>query len=58
MLKLRKLRCSFCGKNEDKVLKLVAGRRGFICDECASIAHDIMSRPPDNLPKESRGTKS
>jgi ClpX C4-type zinc finger protein len=39
----RKLKCSFCGKSELQVAKLVAGRRGYICDVCAAEAHRIMS---------------
>jgi len=51
----RKLRCSFCGKDETQVTKLVAGGKknilrlpAYICDECVSIAYDIMSstEPP------------
>jgi hypothetical protein len=29
-----KLRCSFCGKSEDEVARLVAGASAHICDEC------------------------
>lgn len=39
----RKLKCSFCRKSEVQVAKLVAGRRGYICDVCAAEAHRIMS---------------
>lgn len=36
-------RCSFCGKPESKVRKLIAGTSGvFICDECIDICNDIM----------------
>jgi ATP-dependent protease Clp ATPase subunit len=45
MIKLKRLRCSFCGKDENHVLKLVAGRRGYICDRCAAIANEIMTGP-------------
>ena len=43
-----KLKCSFCGKSAAQVAKLVAGRRGYICDICAAEAHRIMSEwePP------------
>ena len=43
MLKLRKLHCSFCGKNENEVAKLVAGPRVYICDSCVTIASRIIS---------------
>jgi len=36
------LRCSFCGKSEDKVQKLVAGPHVYICDECVGVAARIM----------------
>ena len=36
MLFERKLKCSFCGKSAAQVAKLVAGRRGYICDVCAA----------------------
>lgn len=40
---LKHLKCSFCGKAAAQVSKLVAGRRGYICDACAAEAHRIMS---------------
>lgn len=43
MLLRRKLKCSFCAKSAARVSKLVAGRRGYICDVCAAEAHRIMS---------------
>lgn len=45
MVKLRRLRCSFCGKNETEVLKLVAGPRVYICDGCVAIASRMMNDP-------------
>ncbi len=42
MIRLRKLRCSFCRRNETEVLKLVAGPRVYICDECVAVAGRIM----------------
>ena len=38
----RKLACSFCGKGEADVAKLVAGPRVYICDQCAAEAIRIM----------------
>jgi len=35
--------CSFCGKDQNKVRKMVAGPGGvFICDECVELCSDIM----------------
>ena len=36
------LRCSFCGKSEDDVQKLVAGPQVYICDECVGVAARLM----------------
>ncbi len=38
----RLLSCSFCGKNEHQVKKLVAGPATHICDECVAIAARLM----------------
>jgi hypothetical protein len=43
----RKLRCSFCGKDESQVAKLVAGAKAYICDECVAEARRIMDAHPD-----------
>ena len=37
------LLCSFCGKNQDEVAKLVAGPSVYICDECIELCNDILS---------------
>ncbi len=36
------LRCSFCGKNQEEVKKLIAGPNVYICDECVELCNDIM----------------
>ena len=45
----RKLACSFCGKSDADVAKLVAGPRVFICDVCAAQVIRIMEAS-DNQP--------
>lgn len=55
------LKCSFCGKNQDQVRKLIAGPGVYICDECIELCNEIiedeLSRSSDdplrfrNLPK-------
>jgi ATP-dependent Clp protease ATP-binding subunit ClpX len=52
MIKLRRLRCSFCKKNETEVLKLVAGPGVYICDECVAVASRMMGddSPDDSQP--------
>ncbi len=37
-----KLRCSFCGKNQDEVRRLIAGPTVYICDECIDLCNDII----------------
>ncbi|MCW8886420.1 MAG: ATP-dependent Clp protease ATP-binding subunit ClpX [Motiliproteus sp.] len=53
------LYCSFCGKSQDEVRKLIAGPSVFICDECVDLCNDIISEevqesvgqePEDKLP--------
>ena len=37
------VRCSFCGKTQNQVHKLIAGPNGaFICDECVDICTEII----------------
>ena len=38
-----KVRCSFCGKPQEQVRKLIAGPNGaYICDECVDICSEII----------------
>lgn len=46
MIKPRQLRCSFCGKKDAEVSKLVAGPRVYICDVCVAVASRIMADGP------------
>ena len=41
------LRCSFCGKHQDQVKKLVAGAKALICNECVRVAQQVMQEAPD-----------
>lgn len=36
------LYCSFCGKNQHEVRKLIAGPSVYVCDECVNLCNDIM----------------
>ncbi|MEF3193730.1 MAG: ATP-dependent Clp protease ATP-binding subunit ClpX [Halothiobacillaceae bacterium] len=36
------LYCSFCGKSQDEVRKLIAGPSVYICDECVELCNDIL----------------
>ena len=37
------LTCSFCGKSQDEVKKLIAGPSVYICDECVDLCNDILA---------------
>ncbi|MBR6501626.1 MAG: ATP-dependent Clp protease ATP-binding subunit ClpX [Firmicutes bacterium] len=39
----KQLRCSFCGKPQDQVRRLVAGPNVYICDECIELCQEIIS---------------
>ena len=37
------LHCSFCGKGQQEVKKLIAGPSVYICDECIQLCNDIIA---------------
>jgi ATP-dependent protease Clp ATPase subunit len=39
------LTCSFCGKSQKQVKKLIAGPGAYICDGCVSRAHAVIAEP-------------
>ena len=41
------LYCSFCGKSQHEVRKLIAGPSVFICDECVELCNDIIREELD-----------
>ena len=45
------LYCSFCGKSQHEVKKLIAGPSVFICDECIDLCTDIIQEELAKLPK-------
>ena len=47
------LRCSFCGRTQDEVNKLIAGPGVYICDECVALCEDILSEDKVALKKKS-----
>ncbi len=46
------LLCSFCGKNQSDVKKLIAGPSVFICDECVDLCNDIIKEESTQEKKE------
>ena len=49
------LYCSFCGKSQHEVKKLIAGPSVFICDECIELCNDIIR---DEVPVEAGDTRA
>ena len=50
------LYCSFCGKSQHEVRKLIAGPSVFICDECVELCNDIIREEmQENAPESARG---
>jgi len=50
------LYCSFCGKSQHEVRKLIAGPSVFVCDECITLCNDIMREEIQN--EAAKGDKS
>ena len=51
------LYCSFCGKSQHEVRKLIAGPSVFICDECVDLCNDIIREEIQESSSESTGDK-
>jgi len=57
----KQIQCSFCGKSQEQVKRLIAGPNVYICDECVALCQEIISEEVDgfadvdldNLPKPS-----
>lgn len=50
------LKCSFCGKTQDQVKKLIAGPQVYICDECVELCNEILDEEFFEL-KEKKASK-
>ena len=46
--------CSFCGKNQEEVEKLIAGPDVFICDECIQLCNEIVNEEDESEGDEAR----
>jgi ATP-dependent Clp protease ATP-binding subunit ClpX len=51
------LYCSFCGKSQHEVRKLIAGPSVFVCDECVDLCNDIIREEIQEKDTESVGRK-
>ena len=54
------LKCSFCGKSQEQVKKLIAGPGVYICDECVDLCNEILDEElmPNNKQKNSPAAQS
>jgi len=48
-------KCSFCGKNQDEVEKLIAGPDVYICDECIELCNEIVLEEDDTIDQIDQG---
>ena len=46
------LYCSFCGKSQHEVRKLIAGPSVYVCDECVELCNDIIREEVQDTPEE------
>ncbi len=44
--------CSFCGRSQNEVKKLIAGATAFICDECINLCSEVISKEKNESIKE------
>ena len=52
------LKCSFCGKTQDQVKKLIAGPDVCICDECIELCNEILDEELFNFKQEDKATEA
>ena len=52
----KKLHCSFCGKSQDEVKKLIAGPSVYICNECVDLCNDIIEEEVKHEESDSENT--
>ncbi|MFI3209993.1 MAG: ATP-dependent Clp protease ATP-binding subunit ClpX [Peptostreptococcaceae bacterium] len=45
----KSLKCSFCGKNQDQVKRLIAGPNVYICDECVELCDEIIQEEIEEI---------
>ncbi len=48
-IKLRRLSCSFCGKRDSQVAKLLGGPKVHICDVCVGVCNKILEATPSTF---------
>ena len=48
----RQLKCSFCGKNQEQVRRLIAGPNVYLCDECVELCDEIIQEEVEEITEE------
>ena len=49
--------CSFCGKHQDEVERMIIGPGVNICSECIGLCHDLLSRQAGSAQKRPTGPR-
>lgn len=52
----KNLKCSFCGKSQDQVKRLIAGPNVYICDECVELCDEIIQEEIDEIVEDTNTT--
>ena len=42
----KEIRCSFCGRSQKEVRRIIAGPGAYICNECIEICKDLLDEEP------------
>ena len=50
----KEVRCSFCGRTQDEVKRLIAGPNAYICNECVEICADLIDEDEETVAEEAR----
>ena len=51
----KELRCSFCGKRQEQVNRIIAGPNVYICNECIDMCHNMLYKDGENPPPPRAG---
>lgn len=46
----KNIRCTFCGKQQDEVHRIIAGPGVYICNECVELCHEIIEEDNESAP--------
>lgn len=54
--RVRGMQCSFCGKRQTQVQRLIAGPGVYICDECIGLCNEILHEAPSTWTASTHAT--